>query len=132
MKTYYNFTDINITALQNAFSYYRLKEVSGAGSYKYSTVIVIRPDIKLKNAVTILTNPVTDKLNIRISAASVTKMDLKIINSIGQIIYRQSEVLVKGDNIFTIKSPAILHKGIYTLQLIMGNEILSTKFVCGR
>ena len=130
-KTYYNFTDI--TALATVVSYYRLKEVSGTGSYKYySALVVIKPDNKLKNAVTILTNPVTDKLNIRVSATAVAKMGLKIINSIGQVIYRQSEVLVKGDNIFTIKSPATLHKGIYTLQVIMDKEILSTKFVCSR
>lgn len=130
LRTYYNFIDR--IPLSTAVSYYRLKEISSTGTYKYSTIITIRPDNTLKNAVTVLNNPVADKLNIRISAVAAAKMNFKIINSTGQTIHGQSETLAKGDNVFTVTSPFALSKGIYILQVTINNEIQNIKFVCAR
>jgi hypothetical protein len=129
ITTHYSFTDI--AALTTAVSYYRLKEVSSNGSYKYSAVAIVRMDNRQKKLVAILSNPVTDKLNVRISSDVSTGMNLKIVNNLGQVAYQQKGALVKGDNIFIISNPN-LSKGIYTLQVIINNELLSTKFISAK
>ena len=55
--------------------------------------------------------------------------DLKVINNLGQVVYRQKEKLIKGDNLFSITNIQNLAKGIYTLQVVIGNEILSVKVI---
>jgi hypothetical protein len=125
----YSFTDFAPLSAVN--TYYRLKEVSFDGSYKYSAVIVIRPDNKMQKALTVLNNPVTGKLNIRISSDVATNIKLTIINNAGQIVYQQNGTVVKGDNIFILTgtSSGKWSKGIYILQAIINSETLNAKFI---
>ncbi len=124
--THYNFTDF---APFTATNYYRLKQVDIDGRYKYSAILAIKLNSKLKKGVNISPNPVSNKINISISSDVATNGDIRIINALGQIIYYQNEKLVKGVNVITINSLFHLSKGIYTLQVVMDNEIFSTKFI---
>jgi len=132
VTTHYSFTDV--TPLTAVVSYYRLKEVSTSGSYKYSAVAIIRLDNKLQKTLTILSNPVTDNLNIRISSDVAAYMKLKIINNLGQVVYQQNGTVVKGDNIFTLTGAGFgnIRKGIYTLHAILNDEILNAKFISAK
>lgn len=124
--THYSFTDfVPFTAT----NYYRLKQVDIDGRYKYSAILTIKLDNKLKKAVNISPNPVSDKINIMISSDAATNGGIRIINASGQTIYQQSEKLVKGENLFTINSLQHLSKGIYTVQVLIDGDIFSTKFI---
>ncbi len=123
---HYNFTDHSPAAVTN---YYRLKQTDIDGNYKYSSVVTVKSGSKSNNTLTVSPNPVTDKININISSDAVTTGELRIITNSGQVIYRENKRLVKGENIFTITSPAGLSKGLYTVQVITGNEVLSTRLV---
>jgi Secretion system C-terminal sorting domain/N-terminal domain of BNR-repeat neuraminidase len=127
--THYNFTDI---APFTAINYYRLKQVDIDGKYKYSAILTMKLNSKLKKGVNIYPNPVSNKINISINSDVATNGDIRIINAFGQIIYYQNEKLVKGVNVITINSLFHLSKGIYTLQVVMDNEIFSTKFISTR
>jgi len=124
--THYSFTDL---APFTATNYYRLKQVDIDGRYKYSVILRIKLDSKLKKAVNISPNPVSDKINIRISSDAATNGGIRIINASGQTIYQQSESLVNGENLFTIKSLQNLPNGIYTVQVEIDGDIFSTKFI---
>ena len=124
--THYNFTDF---APFTATNYYRLKQVDIDGRYKYSAILTIKLNSKLKKGVNISPNPVSDKINIRISSDAATNGGIRIINASGQTIYQQSERLVKGENLFTINSLQNLSKGIYTVQVVIDGDIFSTKFI---
>ena len=127
--THYSFDDNS--PLTTSINYYRLKEVSNSGSYKYSNVVTVKPGNNQQKTVTILSNPVTDNLNVRISSDVATNMQLKIINNSGQVVYRQNGTVVKGDNIIAVtrKGNLDFSKGVYTLQVIIDNEILNSKFI---
>ncbi|WP_462255287.1 T9SS type A sorting domain-containing protein [Ferruginibacter sp.] len=131
-NTPYIFTDI--TPLTSAVTYYRLKEVSTDGSFKYSFAVTIRRDNNLKNAVTVLNNPVAGNLNISVNATAPGIMQLKIINNSGQVVYQQKNNLVRGHNIFNITAAGFLNyaKGIYNLQVTINNEKLNKKFIIAR
>ena len=130
--TRYTFTDI--TPLTSAVTYYRLKEVSTDGSFKYSVVVTIRRDNNLKNTLTILNNPVAGNLNFRVNANAAGFMQLKIINNSGQVVYRQKNSVVKGDNIFYIIAAGFVNyaNGIYNLQVIINDESLNAKFAIAK
>ena len=98
-------------------------------AFKYSDVAKIRVGNKLANAITILNNPIGDKINIRVAVAEATNTSVKIINANGQVIYQQKIILTKGDNFLTICNGVDLSKGMYTLQAIIKNEIVSAKFL---
>jgi hypothetical protein len=82
---------------------------------------------KLKKILAILHNPVTDKLNIRVSSDITATSYFKVINNLGQIIYSQNNKMVKGDNLVIISSHGNLLKGIYTLQMVIYNQLLTAR-----
>jgi len=127
--TYYFFDDAS--PLTTGINYYRLKEVSSTGSYTYSSVVLIRPDNTLQKSITVLSNPITDKLSIKVSSDVATTMQLKVINNAGQVVYNQNGSVVKGDNIIAVtgKGGHGFEKGVYTLQVIIDKEILNSKFM---
>jgi len=122
--THYSFTDFTPFT---GISYYRLKQADIDGRFKYSVTVIARLDGKLKKAVSISPNPVSDKINIRISSDVSTNAGIRIFDALGQVIYRQNERLVNGDNVFTLNNIQYFSKGIYTVQVVIDNEILSTK-----
>jgi Secretion system C-terminal sorting domain len=124
--THYSFTDFAPFITTN---YYRLKQMDIDGRYKYSAILAIRFDKKLKKNVTISPNPVSDKINIRISSDAATNGGIRVINASGQTIYQQSERLVIGENLFTINSLQNLSKGICTVQVLIDDDIFAIKFI---
>jgi hypothetical protein len=127
----YHTTD-DISTVNTSVVYYRLRMVDIDGRYKYSPVVIIRLNSNLKNSVNISPNPVTDKINARISSDKAINADIRIIDALGQVIYRQNERLVKGENIVIINQLRYLSKSVYTLQVVMGSEIFSAKFINAR
>jgi len=125
---HYSFDDHN--PFTTGINYYRLKEISSNGNYKYSAVVSIKMDAR-QRSVTILSNPVTDKLNLRITSDAATAMQLKIINDLGQVIWHQSGNMIKGDNFIMVTGANLqdLRQGMYTLQVHMSNETTSVKFI---
>jgi large repetitive protein len=107
--------------------YIRLKTVDKDGRFKQSAVITIKLTAGLNKAVVVMPNPVTDKMHIRISSDITATSGLRLINNLGQVVYQQNEKLVKGENLFTINDLQHLSKGIYSLQVIIDNEIIVTK-----
>jgi hypothetical protein len=119
----YSFTDIAPAANIN---FYRLKLVDNNGSFKYSAVVTARLDGKLKNALQVYPNPVTDKINLKVTVNAAVSSTIKIFNAFGGIVYEQNKKLVKGENIIIINRPVDLAKGLYFLQVNTNNEILNT------
>jgi Secretion system C-terminal sorting domain len=122
----YSFTDIAPAASTN---FYRLKLVDNNGSFKYSIVVTARLDGKLKNAVSINPNPVTDKINLKVTAVAAVNSSIKILNTVGQVVYQQNKKLVKGENVIIINKTANLTKGLYFLQVSGVNETLNTTVI---
>ncbi len=125
----YSFTDHAPLAMIN---YYRLKQVDIDNRYKYSVVVTIKLDGKLKKSINIFPNPVSDKINFRISSDISANGFINITDALGQSIYRRNESFVRGDNVFALNSLKNLPKGVYTLQVVFDKEILFTKFISAR
>jgi large repetitive protein len=107
--------------------YIRLKSVDNGGVFKYSNIVIITLNDKLKKSLNVLSNPVTDKLNVRVVSDVNANANLRLINNLGQVIYTGNERLIKGDNLLTITNINYLPAGIYTLHVLIDNEVLVTK-----
>ncbi len=126
IATSYNFTDITPLATTN---YYRLKLVSNDGNFKYSSISTVKLAEKLKNMLSISPNPVVDKINISINANNNTNVNITVMNAVGKIVHEQKEFISKGNNTLSLNSSQYLAKGMYTLQVIVNNEVLNKKFI---
>jgi Secretion system C-terminal sorting domain len=122
----YSFTDIAPAANTN---FYRLKLVDNNGSFKYSAVVTAKLDGKIKNALQVYPNPVTDKINLKITAAAAVNSTIKIFNNTGGVVYEKNKKLVKGENIIVISRPDDLARGLYFLQVNTNNEILNISVI---
>ncbi len=122
----YSFTD---NAALSTIQYYRLKQVNFDGAYKYSTILTVQMNNDLKKRISISPNPVTDHINLRIHSDATTSASIRIINTTGQTIMQQTERVIGGENIISIKSLQNLSKGMYTIQVIMDSQSLTSKFI---
>ena len=82
-----------------------------------------------KKSLTVVPNPVTDKLNVKIGSDVNANADLRLINNLGQVIYTENDRLFKGENLVTIPYTNQLPAGIYTLHVLIDNEVLVTKVI---
>lgn len=122
----YNFVD---PAPYASITYYRLKQVDISGSFKYSAIIPVRMNEKLTASLSVSPNPVTDKLNVNVQSELGGSVIIRIVNAGGAEVYQSIKTVVKGANIFSITSPGILRKGMYTVQVLADNKKLSAQFV---
>lgn len=108
--------------------YLRLKSVEATGKVAYSGVVVVRLSGDNGNTLAMNPNPVVDKMNVKLASSAAGAGTVRIINMVGETVYRQKQTVVKGDNLFAV-SNLNLSNGSYLLQVTVGSETLSQKFV---
>lgn len=109
--------------------YIRLKSVDVGGAFKYSNTIIITLNDKLKKSLTVLPNPVTDKLNVKVTSDMSANAQMRIVNNLGQVLFTRNAPLVKGDNLVVISGISEWPAGVYTLQVMIENEMMVTRVV---
>lgn len=122
----YFFTD-DVQNVNSKNIYYRLQMIDADGKYKFSTVLKITAANQSNVAVSISPNPVTDRMNVSIISAAAATGRLRLISNSGQVVYQQNEKIIKGENLIVINKLQYLTAGIYTLQVVMGNEVMTAK-----
>ncbi len=120
-------------AIGNVF-YYRLKMVDLDGRYSYSNVVMIRRDQKAVSGLLLSPNPVvnTNTLTIRLSANNNSTAQVKIVDLSGRILHQQQNILVDGINSITVNEMSRLQAGTYFVQVLIGEEVLNSKFTIVR
>jgi Secretion system C-terminal sorting domain len=123
----YQYNDDLSTVDGNIF-YYRLKMIDLDGTYTYSEVIMVRRDQKTITGINISPNPVYGSgiVTIRLSAEKRKTVDISVYNVSGKMVLRQQNQLNAGVNSISIKNMN-LQSGIYTIQVVAEDEILSSK-----
>ena len=131
----YNY-DNNIAGIPFRYIYYRLKLIDITGDDKYSMIIKISvapfDGAGFKNAVTIISNPVKDVMQLLITAVKDNKAQVNIYDQMGKIIYTKNIPVEKGNNVLTIKEMANMPIGIYNTVVIIGNELFTRKALLKR
>lgn len=123
----YQYAD-NLFSQTSDIFFYRLKMIDIDGKYTYSSVIMIRRDVRNIAGITISPNPiVSGSANIRLNSDSKKNIEIKVIDAAGRVVLKQQNQLSEGMNSISLNNLGHIQSGIYTVQVAANDEILSTK-----
>jgi hypothetical protein len=111
----YNFTDPNITSLETAIVYYRLKQIDADGSYTYSQIITLAIDQK-KASITLYPNPVLRTMNLRIYTPQKERLQWQLIDNNGKIIQYGRYDLSPGSTVVS-EDISRVSAGVYFMRI---------------
>ncbi len=126
----FNFTD-DIRSITNDIIFYRLKVIGVKGEIKFSNVLVVRRDV-LKTAVTIVPNPAGEYVSLRFFAGKESLATLRLINDLGEVVLQQNKKVLKGNNAVQLSGLSKFSNGVYTMQVLLNDEIISEKLILAK
>lgn len=131
-RLYYMFND-DLSSTNGTAFYYRLKMVDEDGSFKYSSVILIRRDQSAIKGITMSPNPVVSGIaTVRFSSSAAGIAEFRVTDMSGKMILQQQNKMYDGTNSVTINNIDRLQPGLYLLQMTNGEERSVIKFSVGR
>jgi hypothetical protein len=125
----YEYND-DLSATGGNVFFYRIKMVDVDGTFKYSTIIMIRKDEKkAAGGISISPNPLinNNSATVRFEAARSGMADFSIIDMSGKTILKQQNNIAEGSNNIAINNLDRLRPGMYVLQMNDGETIVMTK-----
>ncbi len=121
----YSFTDKNLPVKT---TYYRLKQTDKNGDYKYDCGI-LKVNAKSKNSFgTVYPNPVKNMLTINIEKAIAGKINVQIVNTMGQPVMQYQQIISTSDSQLKV-STGKLAKGSYVLKITTDKEAFTQTFI---
>ena len=124
----YNYEDLTYTGAEN---YYRLKQISGDGTFIYSKIAKVEAanlvgGIKINS---VSPNPFSDQLRINIKVNAVQNYTVQIISSEGRTKYQKEIRLEAGENSVDINALESLEPGNYILVIESRDERVTKKLI---
>jgi hypothetical protein len=127
-RTDYSYTD-DLSQKQASQFFYRLRMQDMDGTYKYSSVLLVKKENKNISALSISPNPVRQGVHtIRFSAHGTGVADLRVIDLSGKILSQQQQKVYPGSNSITLNNLDRLQPGTYILQVNNDGELSVVKF----
>ncbi|MGC4100204.1 T9SS type A sorting domain-containing protein [Ferruginibacter sp.] len=123
----FSYTD-DISGITNEIIYYRLKVIGKAGEIKYSNVLVVR-QAQVKAPVSIVPNPASDFVLVRLTAEKESLVTLRLVDNLGKTVLQQQQRVFKGNNVLQLSGLSKYSAGVYSLQLLMNDEVVTQKLI---
>ena len=110
-------------------SYYRLSQTDYDGKFEIFAPVKVDlspalPGFELKN---LSPNPFTDKLFADISSETDAMIQIRIFNSMGNLMLTRDYPLRTGNNSLTIGGLGSFRQGIYLLGIYAGKQVLAVQ-----
>lgn len=126
---YYNNAATNYYSWSEPFGvnsnlFYRIRLISG-NRVKISRIIHLSKD--QKDFEIRVPNPFTTHLNAEITTSQSQVVYLQLVDNSGKIVSKKQVVVVNGSNQLQLENTAALAKGLYTLQIQYGNNVINKK-----
>jgi hypothetical protein len=112
---YYTLTDPNITSLNAAVIYYRLRQKGIDGKYAHSRIIALPVD-RTRNIVLFYPNPVINEANVAITVNRQERLRVRIIDNKGRLVKQQQWDVLAGSTSLSI-DVRNLASGMYYLEI---------------
>lgn len=127
LTTRYEFPD-DLSSVNSAIVYYRLKMVDDDETFSYSPVVVIRREANASARLSIFPNPSAGgNVQLRVSSASRGPIEIKIFDLNGKVLSKQVQSVSDGSNSINIKLP-VLNNGVYTMHVAGREKTENIKF----
>ena len=108
---------------------YRLIIFNKSGKVDYSNTLVFQSKEAIKRLLTIISNPVNDKLTISFQANVSQTMEVKIADMSGRLILQKKVTISKGTNQLSFPIHSGYNSGVYIVDLFDGISHYSEKFI---
>ncbi len=132
LNTQQNFGFIDdISSIPGEVVYYRLKVIGTSGEIKYSNVLVVRRT-QVKTPVTVVPNPATEYVTVRFFTEQETEVTIRLVDNIGKTVLLQKQKASKGNNIVQLNNLAKYSNGVYSLQVLINDEIVTQKLILSK
>ena len=108
---------------------YRLIIFNKSGKVDYSNTLVFQNKEDIKRPLTIINNPVNDKLTLSFQANASQVIEVKITDMSGRLILREKANMNKGTNLLSFPVHSGYQSGVYIVALFDGTKNYTDKFV---
>lgn len=120
----YSYTHQSLSA---GIHYYRIRRVDRDGVYQYSEVKTVK--ISGVNAIQVRPNPVAGStLTLALSMQQKAQTTIQVVSIDGKVMSKLNTQLVQGLNTVNINVDAI-PTGIYLVQIMLSDEVVTKKFI---
>jgi len=120
----YNTTDQNTER-----SFYRLRIFNKSGQVEYSSIVSFNKNNSNKNIVTILNNPVSDKLSLSITSHNEHSLKLRVMDISGRTVLQTHLNAANGNTQISVPLLSGMNKGTYIVELTGASLKYTGKFV---
>ncbi len=122
------FNDSWIPLPKNKY-YYRLKALSADATERISNIVVLKNNNNKQAKLDVYPNPAKNFTNVNITALQKENSTITIINTQGQIVWKQNKQLQIGNNIININSLDKWNKGMYVVKVQYENVVQTQKLI---
>lgn len=113
--------------------YYRLAVDINGGGKKYTPAIILNlKQPGTKNTITVAPNPVADYMQLQVHSGVAQAAKFEILDARGNVVSSCTKQLDKGITTIGIDGFSNKPTGIYTLKVIMNNEVQVKRFLISR
>ena len=125
-----NYTYIDLQPLPSK-SFYRLRLISGNGTFRYSEVraVIINKGIQ---QIIVSPNPANDVAALSVHSLLDAESEISIIDMNGRLLYPQAVKVNKGVNNIDLPVVKKLSSGLYLVQLRMNDEVFVEKLIISK
>jgi hypothetical protein len=109
--------------------FYRLKMIDKNQKVEYSRVLAFQPKSTMEKNLTVVTNPVTDRLTMSFQSSTDQTVEIRVYDILGKIRMTQPTNLYQGSNVFNVSLSSSLRAGLYIVELANKTEHFTAKFV---
>jgi hypothetical protein len=122
----YTFTDAVSSTERVA---YRLKMIDNNFKEEYSKIISFNAGGKTDNFISVLQNPVYDKINISFQTIQRETVDIRVIDMTGSLKATQRMSVQPGSNVLNMQLPATLATGTYIVSVVHSKGMFNQKLL---
>lgn len=108
--------------------YYRLKIINTDGSVEYSSVLLLRREVKA-NTVIISPNPANDHVNILVNRDKTASLTINLIDATGKKLLTKTQLAPAGNQTIQLNNLEKLSSGNYIIQIWDGEKATTHKLV---
>ncbi|HRH66772.1 MAG TPA: T9SS type A sorting domain-containing protein, partial [Bacteroidia bacterium] len=118
----YNYSIVDDAPVQGK-NYYKLRQVDYDGQTRESeAVVVLFNSSKNFELISVSPNPFSSDPFLYVQSGVAGTLDIRIENSIGQVVSTKSEYLSRGSRTLELSLPASLASGVYFVHLLFEGE----------
>jgi Ig-like domain CHU_C associated/Secretion system C-terminal sorting domain len=126
----FGFTD-NISGNGSDVFYYRIKVVGKAGEIKYSSTLMVKRN-QNKTAVNVMPNPASNYATVKLFVQKESEVIVRLVDAIGKTVLVQKQKVSKGNNVIQLNNLSNYNNGVYSLQVLANDEVITHKLIISK